>query len=224
MVLTHNRLLVAGMSLVALAGSAAVADVNVTVDAGQTWLGYMNVFELPSNGGGYLWGSPWGTADLRASFAGDILSLRPNTNVYNPSDAYWVNPDGSGNKWMNANMYVENPGLIGQTVVFSGKTMVNSFVDGYTSRAFIKVLDPSQGYATIAETYSALVGGSDFSLSLAVPNTPGLIPQYGFVTEGADANPATADQLGHVEVAPIPTPAGALLLGLAGLAARRRRA
>lgn len=221
--MVQNKLLIAGFSLLALAGATSRAEVDVTVDPGQTWLGYMNVFELPSNGGAYLWGSPWGTSDLRASFTGDVLRMSPNTNCYNPADPYWVNPDGTGAKWMSANIYVENPALVGETVHFSGKTLVNSLVAGYASQAFIKVLDPAQGYATIAQIYTSLVGGSEFHLQLDVPNTAGLVPQYGFVTEGAVANPATADQLGFAEVAPIPAPASAMLLSLCGLAAARRR-
>lgn len=212
-------------SLALLVGTAASADVMVTVDPGHTWLGYMNVFELPVGSGAYVFGSAWGTADLAATFSGSSLRLSPNTNTYNASDPFWVNPDGSGNKWMNANMYVEDPALIGQTVHFAGQTLINSFVPGYSSQAFIKVLDPAQGWIAIAETYTPLVGGTDFSLTLDVPNMPGLVPQYGFVTDGANANPATVGQLGFVLLGPIPEPASALLLAVGGaLIAVRRRA
>lgn len=212
-------------SLALLVGAAAgTADVMVTVDPGHAWLGFMNVFELPVGSGAYVFGSPWGTADLAATFSGSSLRLSPNTNTYNPADPFWVNPDGSGNKWMNANMYVEDPALIGQTVHFTGQTLINSFVAGYTSQAFIKVLDPGQGWIAIAEVYAPLIGGQNFSLTLDVPNTPGLVPQYGFVTDGANANPATVGQLGFALLGPIPEPASGLLLVLGGVlfAARRR--
>ncbi|MFO0838123.1 MAG: PEP-CTERM sorting domain-containing protein [Phycisphaerae bacterium] len=203
--------------------SVALADVNVTVDPGQTWLGYMNVFDLPVGSGGYVFGSPWGTPDLAATFLGPNLRLSPNTNTYNAADAFWVQPNGAGNKWMNANMYVENPALVGQNIVFRGQTLLNNFAAGYTSQAFIKVLDPAQGYATILETYAPLVGGQNFTLSLLVPNTPGLLPQYGFVTDGANANPATVDALGSAIIGPIPEPASLLLVSLAGVVLLRRR-
>ncbi len=217
--------LVCVLSLATMLSSASLsqADVAVTVDPNQTWLGFMNVFDLPVGSGGYVFGSPWGTGDLAAAFNGPNLRLSPNTNTYNASDPFWVQPNGAGNKWMNANMYVENPALVGQTIVFSGQTLLNNFAPGYTSRAFIKVLDPAQGFATILETYAPLVSGQNFSLSLAVPNTAGLLPQYGFVTDGANANPATVDALGGAIVGPIPEPSSLLLASLAGIVFLRRR-
>lgn len=207
----------------ALTCGAAFADVNVTVDPGQTWLGFMNVFELPENGSGYVFGSPWGTGDLAASFGGNVLRLSPNTNTYNPGDLFWVQPDGDGNKFMSANMYVENVGLLGETVHFSGQTLLNSFNNSYTSRAFVKILDSNNGYATVFEAYAPLVGGQSFTLDMIVPNTPGFIPQYGFVTEGANANPALAPGYGQALIAPIPEPTSLALLALGGLVFARRR-
>ena len=43
-------LIVAG----AMSVSVARADVVVTIDPSPTWNGFMNVFELPSNGGGFV--------------------------------------------------------------------------------------------------------------------------------------------------------------------------
>jgi hypothetical protein len=221
---SRKHLVLVGLTLsVLLSATAGLADtVSVTVDPAHTWVGYMNVFNPPVGSGGYLWGSPWGTADLAAVFTGDQLKLSPNTNCYNAADPYWVNPDGSGAKWMNANMYVEPAGVLGKTLEFSGQVLSNTFVAGYSSQAFIKVLDPSQGWATILQVYTPLVGGQNFTLSLAIPDTAGLVPQYGFVTDGLVANPATVEQLGCVIVGPIPEPASLALLGLAGLLIRRR--
>jgi hypothetical protein len=38
--------------------------------------------------------------------------LTPNTNLYNRTHAYRVNPNGSGAKWMNANCYLEDNTLM----------------------------------------------------------------------------------------------------------------
>ena len=60
-----------------MVGNSARADATFTVDPGASWLGYMNVSETPANGGGYLWGQSWGTADLCATFAGPRVALPP---------------------------------------------------------------------------------------------------------------------------------------------------
>ena len=82
------------LTLVALLGgpTSALADVSVPIDPSQNWLGFMNVFELPSNGGGFVFGSPWGTADLTAVFTGSLLTLGPNT-INDPSP-FWYTPSG----------------------------------------------------------------------------------------------------------------------------------
>ena len=67
----------------------------------------MNVFELPANGGGFVFNGPWGTSDLRATFAGPTLTLSPNT-IADPS-TFWYQggggPGAPGNKIMDANMH-----------------------------------------------------------------------------------------------------------------------
>src|SRR5262245_12589109 len=105
------------------------ADILLKVDSTKPWQGFMNVFNVPDYSGAYQFGSPWGIGALTAYFSGtNSLTLIPNTNTYNPADAYWVNLDGSGNKFMEANFYVENFALRGQTVTFSGTILSNNFV------------------------------------------------------------------------------------------------
>lgn len=196
----------------------AAETANVTVDPGKTWLGFMNVFEL---GGNYLWGNPWGAGDLPAVFSGPRLTLSPNTNTYNPADPYWVNPDGSGNKLMEANYYVEDTGLIGKTVHFRGLALSNTLANGYTAQAFIKVLDSGANWALVGQAYAPLVGGQVFDLSLAVGDGATLVPQYGFLTRGPNANPATVAALGSAVV--IPEPCGLALLAIGAVLLRRHR-
>ena len=206
----------------ALAGNirSEAASTQVAVDPGQTWIGYMNVFALPADGGGYMFGSPWGTADLRGSFSGNTLTLAPNINTYNAGDPYWVKPNGDGNKNMDASFYVQNDSLAGITVNFVGNTVANTLVSPYTSVAFIKDFAPD--YSSSTSVTASLVSGSFFSITLAT--NPGDHIQYGFETIGPDANPATVALLGGVTV--VPEPSSLALLGLAGMAAliaRRRK-
>ncbi len=216
------KLATASLVIVALCGAPALADVNVTVDPGLNWVGYMNVFDLPIGSGGFLWGSGWGTPDLPATFNGNQLRLAPNTNTWDPADPYWVDGNGDGAKWTNANMYVEDSTLIGETVHFTGHVVENSLEAPFQSQAFIKVLDPGAGWAVVAEAYAPLVTGQDFQVSLAIDNVAGLVPQYGFVTDSAPVDPA--GDFGQVLINYIPEPSSLLLFaGLAGAALYRRR-
>ena len=206
------------LALGLVAGFQAQA-VQVNVDPASAWIGYMNVFNLPADGGAYVFGQPWGAADLRAAFAGNIVTLAPNTNVYNPSDTFWVKPNGDGNKTMDASFYVQDDSLAGQSVNFVGNVIQNSLVAPYTSVAFIKDFAPD--YSSSTSVTIALNSGSFFSLTLAT--AAGHHIQYGFETIGPDANPNTAGALGNVTV--IPEPSAVALLCLAGgafLAYRRR--
>ena len=48
----------AAAALLLVAASSPAA--TVTVDPGASWLGYMNVSDLPANGGAFQFGSGWG--------------------------------------------------------------------------------------------------------------------------------------------------------------------
>jgi len=205
----------------------ARANVIVGVDPAQSWIGYMNVFELPSNGGGYDFGSPWGTADLPAGFSGAVATLAPNINIdqTDPIDSYWWQPPNTGtspgNHIMEASFYVENPTLNGQTVTFDGDVLSNTLVSPYTSVAFIDDFTPS--FSLVNTITTPLVPGN-FSISL--PINPGDILQYGFITTGPNARVAAEPGLGNVQVTAVPEP---VTLGLWGavaipMLARRRRA
>ncbi|MGO9479532.1 MAG: immunoglobulin domain-containing protein [Limisphaerales bacterium] len=173
------------------------SQVSLLVDPTQNWIGYVNVFDLPSNGGGYEFGSPWGIGALTAyydvaSAPYNTVTLIANTNNYNPTDPYWVNPDGSGNKTVDASYYVQNDTLAGQTLTFSGNCLNNSFMSPYTSTVFIKEF--SQSYSLLKSAVATAVSGQPFSISLATD--AGTHIQYGFETIGPDAKPATVYSLG----------------------------
>lgn len=205
--------------------AAANAQVQVTVDPTQTWIGFMNVSNLPADGGAYQFGSSWGTGDLQAHFAGPVLTVAPCTNVWETTDTYWVKGDGvSPNKNMDAVMYVQNDALAGSTVEFKGLTLANTLVSPYTSVAFIKDFVPS--FASSTSVTVPLVGGVPWDLTLAT--AAGDHIQYGIETIGPDASPATFASLGNAQVTAVPEPnsIALVLAGLGGLGmfARKRHA
>jgi hypothetical protein len=221
------RLWCIGLCLAAgVLGGAATAESAVikTVDPGHPWLGFMNVFELPSNGGGYVFGSGWGTPDLTAVFNGDVLTLGPNT-IGDPA-TFWYQggggPGAPGNKIMNANMYVEDNSLAGETVTFTGVVLANTLTSAHTSVAFIKDFAPD--YSSFNVTSVPLTPG-EFSITMATTPAAGRHVQFGFETTGVNVWVTDVAPFGNVQVTAIPEPAAAAAIGLAGLALgiRRRR-
>jgi hypothetical protein len=171
----------------------AVPTTNVYVNNSASWVGYMNVFNKPQDGGGYQFGGSWGTADLRAVFNTSGLVLSPNT-IGDPA-AYWYTPSGGpgsvGNKTMAASMYVESTSpLAGKKVVFSGTVLSNTLVsasntnalgNGWTAVAFIKDFAPN--YSSVNTITVPLTNGA-FSIELTAINDPARHVQYGFETVG----------------------------------------
>lgn len=174
---------------------------TVNVDASAAWVGYANVFDL--SGTVYQFGQAWGVADLKTviDVPSNILTLYPNYNTYNATDTYWAN-GAIGNKIFEANTYVENTALAGHTVTFNGYCTSNTISSGYQNFAFIKALDPANGYATVVSVTAPLVTGQNFTIT--APSIPtGLIVQYGFTVKGLNANPATqSTSLGNIVVGP----------------------
>jgi len=209
-----------------IAASTSDAAAIVTVDSSAPWQGFMNVFEIPAHGGGYVFGSGWGTADLVATFSGATLTLAPNS--VNDTSSFWYTPSGgpgaTGNKTMDANMYVQSDGpLSGQNVTFTGVVLSNSLVSPYTSVAFIKDFAPD--FSSNVTTTVPLSPGV-FSISMNTINDPARHVQYGFETIGPDVWITDAPAMGNVQVTAIPEPTslafvGLALLGLAGRPARK---
>jgi hypothetical protein len=198
----HLNLCRYGAVLLLLFGFGAMshADTTVSVNSGGSWIGFMNVFELPANGGGFVFGSGWGTADLNATVSGTNVVLTPNTSIDRdvPNDSFWWvgGAGGAPNKNMDASYYVQDDTLAGQTVTFMGTCVSNSLVSPYTSVAFIK--DFPANFSSPVTVTIPLVEGTPFSISLAT--TPGHHIQYGFETIGPDARIATVASLGQVIV------------------------
>ena len=212
---------------------SAKAATTVTVDPTTLTNGFMNVFETPQNGGGYVFGSSWGPADLVSSFSGSTLTLAPNT-IGDPNP-FWYSPSGGpgavGNKTMDASLYNETTGnYTGQTVTFTGSVLqntlfgqVNQLGNGWTSVAFIKDFAPD--YSSSVSVTVPLNPGV-FSISLPTINDPARHIQFGFETIGPDVWATDVAAYGNITITPAPEPtvlAVATLCGTATLFISRRR-
>jgi hypothetical protein len=195
-----NLLLISASLALALASlNTAHAQTTVQVDSTKVINGYMNVYTNNAGSqGGYVFGQAWGIGALTAVYTGtNYVTLIPNTNAYNPADPFWTNPDGSGAKWMEANLYNDvGTAFAGQTVTFVGNCFSNTLVAPYACVAVIKEF--ASGYAFIGQTTAPMTAGP-FSVTRSI--APGNICQYGFILTGPDANPATVATLGKVVVA-----------------------
>lgn len=209
-----------------LAGSAAQAAV-VGVPQSGPWLGYMNVYDLPSNGGGFIFGQGWGVPDLVSTFddANNKLTLSPNT-IGDPNGFWYIGgggPGAPGNKIMEANTYIETTDVYnGQTVTFQGNVLSKSLTSAHEVFVFIRDFAPD--YSSLNQTFVPLDAGP-FSISLATDPGSGRHVQYGFQVKGVNVWVTDVAPFGNVMIATIPTPASVALLGLGGiLVGRRRRA
>jgi hypothetical protein len=191
-----------------LSAGAAWADVTVTVDPTAIKLGYMNVFNLPVDGGAFQFGSGWGIADLNAAYSGSNLTLSPNT-IGDPAP-YWYLPSGgpgaTGNKIMEANMYAEPAGsLPGQNVTFVGSVLSNSLASSHHAIAFIK--DFAFDFSSFNVVSVPLPASGPFSITLATVADPARHVQYGFQTVGPCVWVTDVAQYGSVTIGPVfPTP------------------
>jgi hypothetical protein len=219
---------IAVLSVAALALSAGTAAaVVVGVDQSTApWLGFMNVFELPANGGGFVFPSPWAVGDLAASFndGAQTLTLSPNT-IGDPSP-FWYTPAGgpgaAGNKIMEANLYQQvTDTLSGQTVTFQGNVLSNTLTSAHTGIIFVRDFAPD--FSSFTESTIPLVNGP-FSVSLATQAGVGRSVQWGFQIKGVNVWVTDVAPFGTAVIGTIPTPgATGLLVAGAAVTARRRR-
>ncbi|MGA0845899.1 MAG: PEP-CTERM sorting domain-containing protein [Luteolibacter sp.] len=205
-----------------------------------SWVGYVNVFDNASGTkGSFIFGSGWGVSDLKTTIvtsnpgtlAGDQLILQPNFNTYadNPGDPFWRDNAGAGpggNKWMEANVYVETNPIAETTFTLQGVVDANDLDPAYQAQAFIKVLDPNAGFATVLNNTIALPADGTITVTSDLAIYQGLLLQTGFLVSGLNANPINEAALGSVGVRLVPEPSSAGLLGIGALFAvmgRRRK-
>ena len=192
----------------ALGSNCGFSQVNGAT-APLDWTGYMNVSSSTAGGQGtYLWGSAWGVADLKTTVSGvynNALVLRPNFNVWNATDAFWVT-NGVGNKYMEANtLYERQISKLATNAVFAGSIASCTLSNSHKALAFIKILDPDNGYGLVAQTTNTLTSSStNFYLSMNLASyaatSSKLLVQAGFAVSGLNANPANSNALGSVNL------------------------
>ena len=227
--LTTAALVAAGVGLAG--GSVAQADVVVGIDdSSAPWLGYMNVFELPENGGGFVFGSSWGVPDLVAEFddAANELTMLPNS-IGDP-DPFWYQggggPGAPGNKIMQANLYQEVIGdYAGMMVTFEGNVEAFSFTDAHDVSVFIRDFAPD--FSSSNDVFQTIDSTGNFSISLNTDAGAGRPVQWGIQVEGVNVWITDIAPFGSATftTVAIPEPTSIAMFGLAGvgLLARRRR-
>lgn len=201
--------------LVVLVPIVAFGQTYVTVDPAAINLGFMNVYNLPADGGAFQFGSGWGFADLTGVYAGNELTLGPNT-IGDPNE-YWYQciglpgqvppdcgvPGAPGNKIMEANGYAEVTGTYaGQTLNFSGVVLSNTLTSAHTVVAFIK--DFAGDYSSFNIATVPLSGAGAFSVELATVNDPTRHVQYGFQMVGVNVWVTDVGPYGTIVIGPTP--------------------
>ena len=231
------KTLIATIAAATLAApTLAGSSVNVGIDdSSAPWLGFMNVFELPANGGGFVFGSAWGLPDLVSNFddGANTLTLSPNT-IGDPNEFWYQDPTGGGNpnpggpgapgnKVMQANLYQESTGmgLNGTTVSFAGTILSSSLTDAHQARVFIR--DFAVDYSSSVDVFADVDAAGNFSISLDTIADAGRHVQWGVQLEGVNVWATDVDPFGNIVFQTIPAPGAAALLGLGGLVATRRR-
>lgn len=177
-------------------GFFSIAQVSVTVDEDASWLGYIHRFENSSGSkGAHISGQTINNlADLAALISNNgsqTITLKPNTTFYNSNDPYWSNGAGDGNKWLEANAYVEYAAgsYPGGALNFAANVDSYTLDSRYTLKAFIKEFTASYDYVD-SEVAIIEATASEFTISYTPTNAANVI-QYGFVLEGLNANPNT---------------------------------
>jgi len=221
---------VAVIASLAVVASALAAD--VTIDSATMNLGYMNVFNLPSDGGAYQFGGAWAIPDLNATFPNSsTVNFTPNT-IGDPNP-FWYTPSGgpgsTGNKIMEANLYAQpaDGTYSGQTVRFQGnvssftlQTGTNPNTD-YAFKAFIRDFAPD--YSSVVETFVPITSTGSFTAIMATINDPARHVQYGLQMTGPNVWFTDVAAKGSVTVNAVPEPSTYALLAFGGCAAAALR-
>lgn len=173
-------------------------DINFDVNStdGTGWIGFMNVFNKPADGGVFQFGSNWGVPDLVAvvDAGANTVTLKPNR--IGDTNSYWQTTGVlEGNKIMNASFYLERDDLAGTSFTFNAEVVSNTLnsaglSEPFVATAFINVF--SSDYSNLAQ-YPIAIANGNFTISLdASQSVPGDHIQYGFRVVGVNINSNSA--------------------------------
>ncbi|MDA0863331.1 MAG: T9SS type A sorting domain-containing protein [Bacteroidetes bacterium] len=139
--------------------------VVIDFDPSANYVGFANVFQTPANGGGYVFGSPWGVSDLKTVVdPASSVTLQPNFNTYNAGDTFWTDPVTLlGNKVFEANTYIQDNSLVGNRLRWRGLVTSNDLELGQEEE--IEVITIS------SDNQSGDSGFTDFSVIVTEPTT-----------------------------------------------------
>ncbi len=213
----------------AMLGATAQAGVTVNVgvdDSSAPWLGFMNVFNLPADGGDFQFASGWGVGDLNASFDDGAGTVTMSPNTIGDPDPYWYigggGPGAAGNKIMEANMYQQaDDTLAGVNVNFSGMVDSYTFSQAHVTTVFIR--DFAADFSSFTESSMVIDSAGAFSIDLVTDAGAGRHVQWGIQVKGVNVWAGDESPFGNAVFATIPAPGSAALFGLGGLVASRRR-
>lgn len=187
-------------------------DINFDASstAGTGWLGYMNVFNKPADGGAYQFGGVWGAADLVAivNTTANTVTLKPNR--IGDTAPYWQTTGVlEGNKVMDASFYIQDDALAGTSFTFNANVISNTLNSTglsvpFVYSAFIKVF--AADYSSFTAYTDPMSSTGNFTIALdASQSSAGQHIQYGFQVIGVNINSnasfdAAYDALGSIVI------------------------
>jgi len=199
----------------ALADDGWLVFANVFNPAGDTFLYNYGPFVAPNGGPGFSGidvgqGGPAQGAQQLVTYS-DYNNADHNIGNIIETNVFQEQTVGASN--------------VGQTWTFSFDSKIGNLGGASTAGAFIKTLDPNNGFALTnfiqQDTTNTPVTWTSYSLDITIDSTlVGQIFQIGFITTAANFEDSGVfyDNINFV-----PAPSGAALLGLGGLVAVRRR-
>jgi hypothetical protein len=174
------------------------------VDGAATWNGFINAFNLDDS---FAFNFAYPVEDLKATISASSVELAPNFAIWDAeaNNSAWFdnpgNPPSNPNKYVEAISFVEDNSLAGSDLTFIGTVSAFSLDNSYEAVAFIKALDPNNGFATVVNETAVLTATGDFTVSASAAQLQnGLVIQYGFTVTGLIADPAEEANLGTVTV------------------------